>query len=130
MTIIRAEAEATIFSRSSAPPPPLIRLRSGADLVGTVDRQIELRRFVEAGERHAQPLGVASRRFRGRHRNDVETGTHAFGQELDEMPRGRAGAEPEPHAGADEFERACRGRTFLGFNLHGREYLSAFRGRG
>src|SRR5262249_43221665 len=30
MTIRRADAEATIFSRSSAPPPPLIRERSGA----------------------------------------------------------------------------------------------------
>ena len=30
MTIMRAEEEATIFSRNSAPPPPLIRLKSGA----------------------------------------------------------------------------------------------------
>ena len=29
MTIMRAEAAATIFSRSSAPPPPLISVRSG-----------------------------------------------------------------------------------------------------
>src|SRR5215204_7055412 len=29
MTIMRAEAAATIFSRNSAPPPPLIRARSG-----------------------------------------------------------------------------------------------------
>src|SRR5262245_34707197 len=30
MTTMRAEAEATIFSRSSAPPPPLIKLKSAA----------------------------------------------------------------------------------------------------
>ena len=30
MTSIVAEAAATIFSRNSAPPPPLIKLRSGA----------------------------------------------------------------------------------------------------
>src|SRR5439155_574150 len=41
-----------------------------------------------------------------------------------------AEATPDPHAGADEFERARRGRTFLGFDLHGREYLSPFRHSG
>ena len=30
MTIIRADAAATIFSRNSAPPPPLMTVRSGA----------------------------------------------------------------------------------------------------
>ena len=38
---------------------------------------------------------------------------------LDEMPRRRAGAKAEPHAGANEIERAGGGGSFLGFDIHG-----------
>ena len=43
-TTKRRAAEITIFSRRSAPPPPLIRLRSGVHLVGAVEGQVELER--------------------------------------------------------------------------------------
>ncbi len=120
ITIMRADAAATIFSRSSAPPPPLIRRQVGRDLVGAVDRQVELGRLVERRQRNAKPLGLRARRLRGRHRDDVEAGAHALAQQLDEMPRGRAGAEPEPHARAHEFDRAGGGGTFLGLDVHWR----------
>ena len=90
----------------------------GGDLVGAVHRQIERRRLLQGGQRHAQALGVPARRLGGRHRHDAQAGAHPLGQKLDEMPRGRAGAEPEPHAGLDEFEGARRGGTLLAFDVH------------
>ena len=68
------------------------------------------------------PSRSASRagRLRGRHADDVEAGAHPLGQQLDEMPRGRAGAEPEPHAGPHPFEREGGGLTFLRFDVHER----------
>ena len=90
----------------------------GGDLVGAVDGQIEFRRLVEAGQRHAQPLGVAASRFRRGHRDHVEAGADALGQKLDEMLGGRAGAEAEPHARAHEFDGTGGGSTFLGLDVH------------
>ena len=61
MTIMRCEAAATIFSRSSAPPPPLISVEIGVDLVGAVDGEVELRRLLERRQRHAELHGKALR---------------------------------------------------------------------
>ena len=58
MTTMRCEAVATIFSRSSAPPPPLMRRSSLVDLVGAVDGEVEEGRVIERGERNAEPLGL------------------------------------------------------------------------
>ena len=69
MTIMRAEAAATIFSRSSAPPPPLIRLRSGAisSAPSTVRSSSGVSSSVVSGmpQRSASACG----RLRGRHRD-------------------------------------------------------------
>ena len=118
MTIMRAEAEATIFSRSSAPPPPLIRLRSGAIssapstvrsscgvssrvVSGTPSRSASLRVASEVG------TAITSRPARTRSR-----------QKLDEMLGGRAGAEAKPHARTHEVDGAGGGGTFLGIDIH------------
>ena len=61
MTTMRFEAEATIFSRNSAPPPPLIRSELGIDFVGPVDRQIEFRNVVQCSERNAERLRLRIR---------------------------------------------------------------------
>jgi hypothetical protein len=82
--------------------------KAGADLVGAVDGEIELRGLVERRERHAEPLGVGAGRLRGRHPDDGEPGAHPRAEKLDEMARRRAGAEPEPHARRDIVERANR----------------------
>src|SRR5262245_19737504 len=113
MTIMRPEAEATLVSRSSVPPPPLIRPRPCA-----IAGEIKLRRLVEAGERHAQPLGVAARRIRRGYRDHVEAGVDALSQKLDKMLGCGAAAKAKPHAGAHEFEGAGGGRTFLGIGIH------------
>ena len=80
----------------------------GADLVGAVDGHVELGRLVERGQRHAEPLGIGAGRLRGRHADDVEPAAHPLGQKLDEMPGGRAGAEPKPHARPHPFDRDAR----------------------
>ena len=102
ITTMRAEADATIFSRSSAPPPPLIRLRSGAisSAPSMVRSSSGVSSSVVSGMPHCSACGA--RRLRGRHRDDVEAGAHPFAQQFDERPGGRAGAEPEPHAGPDK----------------------------
>ena len=112
----RAEAAATIFSRSSAPPPPLIKVRSGAisSAPSMVRSSSGVSSSVVSGMPHCS--ACCARRLRGRHRDHVEAGAHALAEHLDERPRGRAGAEPEPHSRAGRNRarrrrpRACRFR--------------------
>jgi hypothetical protein len=52
-TTIFLDADATTFSRSSAPPPPLIRRSLKIDLIGAVDGDVDFRMFVERGQRNA-----------------------------------------------------------------------------
>ena len=113
-----ADAAATIFSRSSAPPPPLIRREVRRNLVGAVDREIERRRLVERGERDAEPLGLA--------RVASEVGTPTTSS----PPRTRSASsstkclavEPVPSPsrmpGLHPVERASGGLTFLRFDVH------------
>ncbi len=109
ITTMRAEAAATIFSRSSAPPPPLIRVRSGA--ISSAPSTVRSSSGVSSSVVSGTPSRSASRRVA----SEVGTPTtrkpaaHPLGQQLDEMPRGRAGAEAEPHARPHEFERAGGG---------------------
>ena len=117
---MRAEAAATIFSRNSAPPPPLIRLRSGA--ISSAPSTVRS----SAGVSSSVVSGTPSRAASARVASDVGTAydlkarAHALGQQLDEMPRGRAGAEPKPHAGPHPVDRDRGGLTFLRFNVHER----------
>ena len=99
-------------------PTALDQAEVRRDLVGAVDGEIELRRLVEVGERHPQPLGVATSCFGCGHADHVEAGVNAFGQKLDEMFGGRPAAKTESHAGAHELERAGGGCTFLAFDIH------------
>ena len=46
-------ALATIFSRSSAPPPPLIKRKPGPNFIGAIDIQIQLRQLIQ--RRHIHP---------------------------------------------------------------------------
>ena len=73
-----------------------------ADLVGAVHGQVEpgVSSRVVSGmpQRVACGFGFP----RGRHRHDVEAAAHAFAEQVDEMARGRSGAEAEPHAGPHE----------------------------
>ena len=80
----------------------------GIDLVRAVDRQIEFRKLVQRRQRDAARFRLGRRRLRRRHAADVETGRDFVADEIDEVARGCARAEAEPHAGLDESERALR----------------------
>ena len=62
---------ATIFSRVWAPPPPLTSQRSGRDLVGAVDRDVEAVELVEVLDRDAELAGLLLGRHRGGDAADV-----------------------------------------------------------
>ena len=98
ITIMRSEAAATIFSRNSAPPPPLIRLSAGSisSAPSTVRSSRSISSSVVSGILHASAWArVAS-----------EVGTpitfiparNLLAEQVDKMLGGRAGAEPELHA--------------------------------
>src|SRR5271170_4281575 len=79
------------------PAAALDQIELGIDFVGTVDRQVEFRQLVERRERNAERLRLRGRRLRGRDAANVETRFDPFAHEIDELPRGRAAAEPELH---------------------------------
>jgi hypothetical protein len=118
ITTRAADAEATIFSRSKAPPPPLIRLRSGAisSAPSTVSSSAGVSSSVVRGDAQRSRLFLSCRRA-GDH-DDREAGPHALTQHLDEIARRRAGAEPKPHARAHEIKRALGCGAFLPFHVH------------
>ena len=78
----------------------------GIDLVGTVDRQIELWDLVQKLRRNAERLRLRLGRFGSGDAANVETGRDPLPDEIDEMVGGRTGAEAEPHPGRYQFERA------------------------
>ena len=53
MTTICADADATIFSRNKAPPPPLMSVRSGAISSAPSTVRSKLGRLIEGGKRYA-----------------------------------------------------------------------------
>ena len=117
MTIMRLEAAATIFSRSSAPPPPLMRRNasSTSSAPSTVRSSSGYSSRVASGT----PSACACARVA------CEVGTptidrpprDARAEQIDEMTRGRAAAEPQPHAGSDKFERATGGFALQPFGI-------------
>ena len=52
----------------------------------------------------------------------TQAGSHPFAQEIDEVLRGRAGAEPQLHAVADLFQRARGGLSLPVVEIHRRAY--------
>jgi hypothetical protein len=104
---MRADAAATIFSRSNAPPPPLI---------GSVDGQVEFRRLFQCRLGYAEFAAKYGRSFRCRHTDDDKPRRHLLGQQPHEGFGGRACADAEPHAiahlgkcGAGSLEFQLRG---------------------
>ena len=113
------EAAATIFSRSSAPPPPLIRRQIRA-------RSRRRRRRSGRARASRRAWSAARRAARRRARVASEVGTPTTSRPArtrsasssTKCLRGRAGAEAEPHAGPHPFDRARGGCTFLRFDVH------------
>ena len=102
------------------PAAALDQSQIGRDLVGAIDREVEFRGLVERGERNTEPPppGRASPPTSGRRRRRDPSRTRSPSRST-KCCRGRTGAQPEPHAGAHQFDRArplppaCRLRTFM-----------------
>ena len=94
ITIMRSDAAATIFSRSSAPPPPLIRLSAGSisSAPSTVRSSRSTSSSVVSGTPHS--IGLGAGRFRGRHADDFHPG-----------------ADPSRRAGRQNASRSSRCRA-------------------
>ncbi len=124
MTIIFADADATIFSRSNAPPPPLIKVRSGP--ISSAPSTVRSSSGVSSRVVRAMPSAgrLRARGFRGRDGDDVEPRPHPLAQQVDEVPGGRSGAEPKAHARAHEIDRPRGGRPFFSFYV-GRHLLAS-----
>ena len=118
ITIMRSEAAATIFSRSSAPPPPLIRLSARIHFIGAVDGEVEPVDLVQRGQRNFAGFGLDAGRFRGRHPHHLQPGGDLFAQQIDKMLRGRTGAEPELHAVPDMLQGLRRRQPFQCVHIH------------
>ena len=90
---MRADAAATIFSRNSAPPPPLMRLRSGA--ISSAPSTVRSSSGVSSKVDNGTPTRSASRRVASEvgTPDDLEAVAHALAEQLDEMLRRRAGAQ-------------------------------------
>ena len=107
-TKVRATA-ATIFSRVSAPPPPLIIENPLIDLVGAVDVDRKCFNVVEVEERNAgsgEPPGAAlGTRDRS---SDFAADGRQF---VDEEIGGRAGADTDDLAARHMVDRGARDRA-------------------
>ena len=119
MTIMRFDAAATIFSRSSAPPPPLISTKLRIEFVRPVYGQVELRHFIERGERHAKFAAKRGGALRGRHADHRQAARLALGKQPHEFLGGRTGADAEPHAVLDMGERGSRRFDLQRSRIHG-----------
>ncbi len=87
---------------------PFDQAQRAVDLVGAVDREVELGRLVERRQRNAELARLARRRLRGRHADDLQSLAHFGADEIDERAGGRAGAEAKPHARPHEGDRPLR----------------------
>ena len=109
MTIMRLAAVAMIFSRSSAPPPPLISRSwpSISSAPSTTRSSAGCSSRVASG----MPSGARERggALRGRHADDRQPGADALAEQADEVLRRAAAAEAELHARLDIVERGGGG---------------------
>ena len=118
ITIMRSDAAATIFSRSKAPPPPLMRLSAGS--ISSAPSTVRSSRSISSSVVRAMPHRAASARVAS------EVGTPMTlspartrsPKQFDEMLRGRTGAEAKLHAVAHGFERARRRLPFQFVHSH------------
>ncbi len=86
----------------------LYEAQSRIELIRPVDREVELGRLFQRGERNGEGLRLGAGRLRGGDTDHAQAAAHTLAQQLNEVPRGRPGAKPEPHAGLDKGKRLAR----------------------
>ena len=109
------DAAATIFSRSSAPPRPLIRLSEPSSISSAPSIVMSSRRCSAKLVSGMPPARAwAPLRSEVGMREDAQTLAHPADQRLDGEPGGRAGAEADHHAVLDQRGRGFGRRALLG----------------
>ncbi len=78
------------------------------DLVGAVDREVDLSMLGEGGQRNAGRPRLRRRSLRRRNADEAQALPMPAGQGLDRECRRRAGAEPDDHAVLDQLDRRLR----------------------
>ena len=81
------------------------------DLVGAVDREVDLAMLGEGGERNAGRPRLRRGSLRRRNADEAQALPMPPGQRLDGERRRRAGAEPDDHAVLDQLDRRLRRRA-------------------
>ena len=99
----------------------------GSDLVRAVDRHVQPRERVDAGERLHAEAELAGRR-RGRDRGgdaaEIEVARCEYREQVGD---GRPGSEPDEHSVLDELRSRFCGELLLPFGAHGRTTLAGGR---
>ncbi len=103
-------------------PAPFDQAQVRRDLVGAIDRKIELRHLVECGEHDAKPLGLRAGGVGGRDCLHLQPAPDPFTQQIDEMCCGGAGAKPDTHPGPDKVKRAGCGSPLLQLDIASHEF--------
>ena len=115
-----AEAAATIFSRSKAPPLPLIMRNCGS--ISSAPSRLRSRPLdlVQIAQRDLQAAGQLGGRRAGRHADDRQSlRRDAIGEVADHQRRGRARAEPDDHPIPDQARARAGGPILGGIRVHG-----------
>ena len=102
MTIIRSRRRRDDFFAQQRAAAALYQPQRVVEFIGAVDGEIKIGTIVQRREFESEPRGLGPRRLGGRHARRVMPGR---AEQIDEMRGGGAGAEPQPHAGADEGHR-------------------------
>ena len=116
-------AEATIFSRSSAPPPPLIRLQLRIDFIRAVDGDVDVLNFIQRGQRDAQAGGQFLGVNRGGYAANLQPGLYSFAEKAHREGGGRSRSQADDIAIAHEPQAGARGRFFFLVIRHARPIL-------
>ncbi len=101
MTINCLAAAATIFSFSSAPPPPFTRLKRGSTWSAPSMATSIVQALSDSMRGMPDCLARRGGIVRGRYGLDLQSRAHAFTKRHNQVFRGRAGAKPDDHAVAD-----------------------------
>ncbi len=85
--------------------------------IRAVDDEVERRESVEFADGNAERARLLAGAFGGGRANDLQSGAHAFGEEIQKGVGRAAGAETELHAVADVIERACGSGALQGIRV-------------
>ena len=126
MTTNLLVAEATIFSRSSAPPPPLIRRSCGSTSSAPSMVTSIVLNFIQRGQRNPQAGGQFLGMNRSGYAANLQSGLNPFAEKTNRVSRGRARSQADDIAIAHEAQAGARRRFFFLVICHADRYFTTF----